>query len=277
MQILKSWIEKIFSSDYRPSRRDLALILFAIFAFAFTLRLARSFQIERIEKDGIMYILIADDIAKNGFDNAFAINPRLPPLHILLIALGIKLGLAQEATGILISVLSGALMVFPIFFIARNLFRSFLPCILSALLIAVYPNLARLGGEVLRDPLFQFFSFFAIWMIMQGLKSGKLVFHIFAGISVALATLTRSEGVEVMLAYFLFCAWEMIFPLAGFTVFRQKAKRTLFLLTVFMISFAVTTIPFEYTMQKTMSEWHVIDLRMKDYFTPLLIYFKIKQ
>jgi len=207
---------------------------------------------------------MAEDINENGMDNAFAMNPRIPPLHIILIVSGMKLGLDPRLAGILISAISGALLIFPVFFIARRLFKTIMPSIISALVLAVYPDFVRLSSEILRDPLFYLFSSCAIWMIIESVKSGKSVFHLLAGLSVALAASTRSEGMEIIIAYVLFCSWEAIFPAGGIS-FVTRTRKILLRLIIFMIGFAVIAAPLEYVVSKTSSEWHVVDLRIYGY------------
>ncbi len=255
-------ISGLFSDCFAPGRRLRIHILLAIFAFAFALRLARSFQIERIEKDGVQLLMMAEDIAENGLDDGFAENPRLPPLHIFLVAAGMRAGIPPEVAGILISVLSGALLVFPVFFIAQNLFKTFLPAMISAIVVAVYPNLARVAAEVLRDPLFQLFSIVAIWMLIEGVKSHKLRFHLVAGICAALAAATRSEGVEILVAYCLYCACSLAVRAADDPPLRMRIRRTLFSVAVFVVGFAAVSAPLELAVSRTMSQWHAIDMRI---------------
>ncbi len=255
-------ISGLFSDGFVPGRRLQIHILLAIFAFAFALRLARSFQIERIEKDGVQLLMMAENIAENGLDDGFAENPRLPPLHIFLLVAGMKAGASSEMAGILISVLGGALLVFPVFFIAARLFRSFPPAMISAIVVAVYPNLARVGAEVLRDPLFQLFSLAALWMLAEGMKSSKLRFHLLGGICAALAAATRSEGMEILVAYCLYCSWTLFISAPDAPPLRMRIRRTLFSIAVFVIGFAAVSTPLELAVSRTMSQWHAIDMRI---------------
>lgn len=251
-----------FSENFLMNSKNRLFLLFAIFAIALSLRAGRVMQIERVEKDGAQLLLIAENIRDNGLSEAFSENPRLPPLYILLLFVGIKLGFNSYLTGVFISVISGALLIFPVYFIARSVFSSILPSLISALLIAVYPNLARIGAEVLRDSLFQLLSISAIAGITAGIRSKKKYLFVLSGIFAALATATRSEGVEIFYALMIFLLFEIFISLL-----EKKQKLTtiffenILIFAIFVASFFAVALPFERALKDTRSQWSVFDKR----------------
>ena len=267
----KNFFSDFLSEKFCLNRKNRILALFAIFAFAFSIRLARSFQLERVEKDGAQLLMMAQNIVDNGFSGAFIENPRLPPLYILLIAAAYRLGFNPESAGIFISVLSGALLVFPVYFIARRLFSKISYALISAVLIAVYPNISRVSAEVLRDPLSQILSVSALAAMVAGITSKKNFFFIFAGIFAALAAATRSEGIELLYALVIFLAAESVFRFS----LKHKIKTILFenlrIFAIFAISFSVIVFPLEYALGNTQSQWSAYDKRAVNFLKAFFI------
>jgi len=240
--------------------------LFAIFALAFSLRIGRAMELERIEKDGTQLILMAKNIDKNGFsENSFCENPRLPPLYILLILAGIKVGLAPEIAGILISVTTGSLMIFPVYLIGRRLFSDTFPAMLAALFIAIYPNIARVSAEVLRDPLYQFLSISTICLIIEGISRQKKTFFLLAGFFAALAVATRSEGIELPIVFFVFLLIESLILVNSKRNFYSSLIKNAGVFAIFAATFIFFALSFEFFLKGTKSSWTIIDKRFVNF------------
>ena len=139
-----------FQSEIFKNR--IFVLLLAIIALAFVLRTARYAIEHRLDKDSIGYISMAEKVAKGKINEAIYLNPRMPPLYISLLAFGEYSGVGAEAAGVIVSLLSGILIIIPVFLISRKIFGDNIGLI-SAFLVATHPYLIRLSTEVLRDEL----------------------------------------------------------------------------------------------------------------------------
>jgi hypothetical protein len=260
----------LFSADFILPRKQMFFFLAVIFFFALALRAVRAFETGRIAKDAVDYVRMAQNISENGLLNAFALNARIPPLYIILMAAADRIGLGAETGGILISIVSGALLTIPVFFIAKRLFASPLPALIAAFLTAVHPNLVRVSAEILRDPLFYLLSTVSLWMMIESAATRRNIFSFFAGIAAAFAVMTRSEGVELMAAFILWSSYETLFPFIGFSSFRQRAGKFIFLVLFFVLGFGLAAMPVECMMKNTLSQWHIVDTRIQSYLKSLI-------
>ncbi|HOK03795.1 MAG TPA: glycosyltransferase family 39 protein [Victivallales bacterium] len=255
----------IFSEKLFLKTQNRLLLLLGIFILALSLRIGRAMELERIEKDGTELILIAKNINESGFSGAFAENPRLPPLYILLILCGIKIGFSPEIVGIFISVVAGSLIIFPVYLIGKRLFSDIFPSLLAALFIAIYPNLARLSAEVLRDPLYQLLSISAICMIIEGISKQKKVFFALAGFFTAFAVATRNEGIEILIIFFIFLLIETLILISDKRNFYSSLARNTWIFAIFAITFISFALPFEISLKGTKSSWTIIDRRVYNF------------
>ncbi|MCK5844984.1 MAG: hypothetical protein KAG97_09770, partial [Victivallales bacterium] len=114
MERIKEYFDRI------TARRWLTIGLLVLLAFS--LRAAKPFLVDRIAKDGVLYVYMADDIASGNLKTAFERNNRIPPLYLFLMAGLSRIGLETETAGVLISILAGAFLVIPVFLMAEMIF-----------------------------------------------------------------------------------------------------------------------------------------------------------
>ncbi|HCE45661.1 MAG TPA: hypothetical protein DET40_19130 [Lentisphaeria bacterium] len=245
-------------------KNRILVLLLLIFFLALGLRAAR-YGIERnIDKDSVGYIHMAELIAKGKVNEAIAMNPRMPPLYISFMALGEYSGIGAENTGLLVSILAGALLVIPVFLASRKVFGGNIGLV-SAFLAATHPFLIRLSCEVLRDSLFLLVIFSALAFAVSAADSPGISRKWYlAGIFAGLATMTRSEGSFFLAAVALWIIMEAVLFMKkdGIPAPVARLRRTVCVLACLMAGFLLTTVPVERMLAGTPSRWSVVDYRI---------------
>ena len=134
--------------------------LLALVVFAFLLRLPLFFYPEVIHYDGAEYIRHAKLILSGDWTGGKA-----PPLYPALIAIAHVAVPDWERAGILISILFGAFLVLPIFYLGKEMFGERVG-ILSGVIVAVHPYLNSYSGSVIHS-----YSLWANWNISEIIKA----------------------------------------------------------------------------------------------------------
>jgi 4-amino-4-deoxy-L-arabinose transferase-like glycosyltransferase len=149
-----------------------------------------------INNDGILYI----EAARYFWDGNWTggLGSFYPPLFPLLIAAAYPLTGEWELAGQFWPLVLGVLVVFPLFGLIRRLYGQ--KVALAALFFyAVSPYLARLSLHVRSEIPYIFFLVLALYFLQRGIDRGNLLYILVTGISTALATLIRSEGVGLVI------------------------------------------------------------------------------
>ncbi|OGV39611.1 MAG: hypothetical protein A2020_02795 [Lentisphaerae bacterium GWF2_45_14] len=256
-------IEKISSL---VNNRPIAC-LFLILALSLTLRVSRCFLTGRIDKDSVMYIAIAKGMAHDDLKYAFEINPRIPPLYIFGMSAGEKIGIGARVAGIIISVIAGSLLPLALFMAALKIFKDYKLALLSALMATVHPFLIRMSADIMRDSLFMSaFAFSFAFAVIAGTDKRILSWYwALSGFFAGLAAMTRSEGVEVLFAIIIWFGVEGLLKISKFREFRNILLRAAVSISIFIVVFGITTLPVEYALRDSSSEWHAMDRRVVGY------------
>ena len=253
------------------NNRPVACLLL-ILALSFTLRISRCFLVGRVDKDSVMYMAIADGLLNNDFKQAFELNPRIPPLYIFGIAAGEKAGLGSRAAGMFVSVISGALLPLAIFIAALQVFKSGKLALLSALMATVHPFFIRMSADIMRDSLFMSTFAFSLAFAVCGAVDRRIFsWHwTVSGFFAGLAAMTRSEGVEVFFAIIIWFAVEAALKFRKRNELSRIVVRAIVSVMLFVTVFVATTLPVEFAMRGSSSEWSAMDKRvvgyLKDFF-----------
>ena len=127
-----------------------AAMVLAVFALALAIRLLLIPAEPHIESDGVSYVTSGVRLVSGqGFSGIY------PPFYPLLTGLCSLLCPDLELCGRLVSAFFGALVIFPIFFIARWAF-GVKTALISSLMAAFYPNLCQFSSAVLSESTFLF-------------------------------------------------------------------------------------------------------------------------
>lgn len=202
-------------------------MLLLILAFASGLRLFLLISPEVIHNDGIEYLNHAKKIVSGDWSGG-----RVPPLYPALIAFFYSLMGNYELAGILVSAVFGSLIIFPVFYLGRELFNDKIG-VLSALLASVHPFLFISSGSVLTESTYRFFLTVSV---LFGWKAfSKCVFFdiLLFSLFTTFAYLTKPEAIGILLVFSLWALW--IHPPGGKRGWKKRAGIALIALFGFLI------------------------------------------
>jgi hypothetical protein len=185
-----------------PSR---SLLLLGLVVLCLTPRALLALQIGSICPDGVLYIRLADALKAGRFQEAFA-GMRLNIYPVVLMLLS-YLGLGWETGGSLWCVLMSSLVVLPLYGFARRQFDDTV-ALVSCLLYALHPIFIQWSPEIIRDPTFWFFFTLSLYLAWRAVTEVRIDFSLTAGLTVALAILTRYEGFLLLIPVGLWTFWR---------------------------------------------------------------------
>ncbi len=202
-------------------------ILLIIFGLALGVRVILLINPEVIHNDGIEYIHSAKRIVSGDWSMG-----RVPPLYPALIGFFYWLIRDFEIAGILVSVLFGSFIIFPIFYLGKELFNV-RTGILASLLASVHPFLFIYSGSVLTESTYYFITstsvLFGWWAFCTGFFRHLIIFNLFA----TLSYLTKPEAIGLIL---IFSLWVLgVHPPAERRPFWKKIRVIMLTLLIFLI------------------------------------------
>jgi hypothetical protein len=103
---------------------------------------------------------------------------------------------AMQLASQLVSCAVSLLLVFPMFFLGRELFDARVG-FWATLLYQCLPAPGRVLADGLSDPLFLLFAATSVWMALLALRTGRPLWFALVGLTSALGYLTRTEGLLV--------------------------------------------------------------------------------
>jgi predicted membrane-bound mannosyltransferase len=237
------------------------VLVMAIIALAVVLRTTRYMIEHRIDKDSVGYIYMAEKLAQGKINDAISMNPRMPPLYVVLLALGEYSGMGAETAGVIVSILAGTLLIVPVFLVSKKIFGDKVGLV-SAFLVATHPHLIRLSTEVMRDSLFLFMVFSAIaFAVYAADHSGISRKWYLSGAFAGLAAMTRSEGTFLIASIFIWILLESAVQARGGEI-TALLKRSAGLLICAVAGFLLMTVPVERYLADTQSRWSIVDYRI---------------
>jgi len=140
--------------------------LLALFAAAALWRVAMLAFYRMVETDSSYYGAAARFFAEGYW--AKALDPSWPPLFPFFTSLPYRLGVPLEASGIAVSLVAGALVVFPVYYIARRIAGAGVG-FTAAVIAAFHPRLIILSQSYLAESVYILFSISALAVFLTGL------------------------------------------------------------------------------------------------------------
>ncbi len=242
---LRSWKTILFDSPDPEKDAGSGKFLLTLLFFAFLLRLPLVLFPEVIHNDGTGYIYQAKQILLGDWTWGHS-----PPLYPSLIALFQFPFKNYETAGIWVSVISGTLVIVPIFFLARSVFNERVGAI-SALFASVHPSLHARSGSVLTESTYFLFLATSVLFGWNAFRKGKLSDILFFGLFTSLAYLTKPEGIGLL---FVFAFWTLL--INPDRAKREWTKRIgIVLLAVFC--FLVFSSPYLIQLRKELGRWEI--------------------
>ncbi|QDT64284.1 glycosyltransferase family 39 protein [Calycomorphotria hydatis] len=159
--------------------------------------------------DAFYYFSVGEALAAGDFEPAFSylsLN-----FYTALLAVGSWFKIDPLWTGVVISQVAAILTPIPLFGWVRRLY-GLRPAVCACVLFAVHPKMIRMSTEPLRESLFWLFFVLTIYLLWKAVTDNKLRDFLLAGVALALAVHTRSEGwllVVPVLCWPLLRAWRL--------------------------------------------------------------------
>jgi 4-amino-4-deoxy-L-arabinose transferase-like glycosyltransferase len=220
--------------------------LIAILVLALFLRLFLLNHNPIVETDSPAYITIGINLlsGKGYTDNEGNINTVLPPLYPISIGILNKIIPNPELAGKLVSIIFGVLLVFSVYFLTK-LFYNQKTALIAAIITSIYPTLTYISTIAYTDPLYYFLLITGIIFSYIALTKNKTLLYTIPAVILALATLTRPEGIAAI----------AIIPLLILIYHIKKHKlKTILNILLFVIIFLVVLSPYAIFLYKQTGE-----------------------
>ena len=172
-------------------------VLIGVLVLAFLIRLPLLFYPEIIHNDSAEYIRHAELILSGNWSGGKA-----PPLYPSLIASARLLLLDAEQAGIFVSLIFGAFLVLPIFYLGREIFDERVGLV-SALIAVFHPFLLLASGSVLTESTYYFLVAATVLWGWYAFRQGRIRDILFFSLFTTLAYLTRPEGIGFLIVFSL--------------------------------------------------------------------------
>ena len=162
--------------------------------------------------DAVVYIQVAESFDKGLLhaDHQFGLN--LFPVILMLLH---RSGLDWEMAGKLWNVAISCLTVLPLYGWVRRQFDDRL-ALAAGCLYAMHPELIRSSPEGIRDPTFWFFLVLSLYLLWRATAKVRLRFYLSGGLAMAMAAMTRSEGLFLLVPLLLWSCRTHHAPRDGF-------------------------------------------------------------
>ena len=187
-----------------PPARWLLLLLVVL---CLVPRAVVALRIPSICIDGAVYVNSAQALEAGNFHVALmegAIN--LYPVILMLLH---RLGLDWEVAGALWGVTISSLVVLPLWGWVRRQFDDRV-ALVACLLYAVHPKFIIESPEVMRDPTFWFLFTLAIYCMWRAVTEVRYGYFIATGAAITLASLTRVEGLFLLILLAMWTFWRWL-------------------------------------------------------------------
>ncbi len=194
----------------RPERLRLppaGWLLAAMVLLCLAPRAMMALRITSVCPDGVIYIHAAKAIEAGNLRVAFR-DFDLNAYPIILAALH-RLGLDWELAAGLWGVTISSLVVLPLWGWARRQFDDRV-ALLACMLYAVHPKFIEWSPEVMRDPTFWMLFMLAIYWMWRAVTEVRHRYFLAAGAAIILASLTRIEGLFLLIPLALWTFWRWL-------------------------------------------------------------------
>jgi hypothetical protein len=187
-----------------PAARWLPLLLVLL---CLVPRAAMALRIPGICPDGVLYVNIAQNLEAGHLREALqAMALNIYPMILMVLH---RLGLPWELAGALWGVAVSSLVVLPLWGWVRRQFDDRV-ALVACLLYAVHPKFIEWSPEVMRDQTFWLLFMLAIYWLWRAVTEVRYGWFIAAGGAITLASLTRVEGLFLLVPLTLWTAWRWL-------------------------------------------------------------------
>jgi len=221
-------------------------ILLLLIGITFGLRLYAVLMAKGIAYDSASYGFMARDFLKGEFLKG--LSPAFHPFYSFLISLVSFDSTNVEIAGRLISLFFGTLTVIPVFYLVKEVVGQ-KGAIFSGLFYSFHPYLVSYSGMLLSEATYWGLLTLSVYFFWMGLKRGKILGLIVSGLFLALAYLTRPEGIGYL---FIFLIWVVIYGGIKKGWFKKLALIGALILPLFIF-----TIPYLIHVHRETGQWFI--------------------
>lgn len=226
----------------------LAIIVF----IALLLRVAIWFYEPVMNRDGILYI----EIAETWFNSGEYLQHHYLPMYPWLIKTVMILGVSPHIAGVVINIVLGSVLPILMYLIIRCCSNSKEIALSAALIMAVHPSAMELSRQLIRDNLYLFFSGIAIIGILKALKSENLLWWALVGVATGANLLTRYESLEFVI---LVTLYFLVAKICGIMSYKQMIRSSVIWLTTVIATFFILATAMNVTEQVYQSYGNIIN------------------
>ena len=226
------------------NKRDLILVsLLTLTALAIRLLSLHFYHFIGVDGgvDGVGYAISGRNLL-SGLGYSYQGSPQLanPPFYSILIGISWLLIRNLEFSGQIVSVISGSLLVIPIFYLAKEMYTR-QAGILCAIFVVVCPPLIFGSTEVRVASLYTLLLWAAVAIGWKALRSRSLFWSALIGLVIALCYLTRAEAIMLLPIFLLL--YLLLFKLKV-GVSSSIAKSIVSKSVLLIAAFALVSSPF---------------------------------
>ena len=203
------------------------------------------FHMHVISLDGaFQYIPMAKMFAAGSFRDALNYSGQ-QPLYAFLVSLVSRWVGDFELAARWVSSFFGILLVFPVYFLGKEVSDRRV-AFLSVLFLAVHPYIRRFSADALKESTYLFFFATSIWFTLRALRREKLYLFLFVPFFSGLAYLVRPDGVDPLLALFVYIMFAQTFSRSG-----RKSK----IILVLLLSSGLLFLPYVFHLREGTGVW----------------------
>lgn len=230
-----------------------ALLLTLLFSISLTMRLYLLFEFDHHlltlhEADAMGYFAIARSIFDNwGLGNT---STHFPPFYPFVIGVVCLFSGDIEIAGRVASSIMGALLVFPVYLIGRELYDK-RAGFLSAVVVVFFQPFVDASLAPLSQTTYLTLLTTAVYLGIVLIKKPPLMLHLFLGLTLGATYLTRPEGIVVFVFFLVMISIALFFN--SNTEVKEKFKRVF----VLMIGFLILALPYVNYLHKQTETWTI--------------------
>ncbi len=203
----------VTQSEERPTgstgKASVAQRLVLLLVLCLLSRAVMAWKLGGLCPDGVYYVRLAQSLDQGNVTEAIQ-QSRLNPLPIVLVVLH-RAGIDWELAGNLWGVFMAGLVVLPLWGWLRRQFDDRV-ALAGCFLYAVHSEMIRWSPEVIRDPTFWFLFTSALYLLWRAVTEVRLRLFFAAAVAVAAASVTRFEGLLLLIPLALWSAarWRQL-------------------------------------------------------------------
>ncbi len=242
----KNESQKSFIDSLNLSRRELVSVaVFVLLAFAARL-VALQFQ-SIVNEDGAHYLLLAEQLLSGNYREGF--STYWSPLYPLLAALASIVVGDLELGARMVSVMSGTLLVIPVYLLTRDFYGKNAARI-GACFVIVYPFLIRYSVSVMTEAIYAFL--FTSAVLAGWIASSRLSRKSFAitGVLFAACYLLRPEAIG-------FLGLMVALTVGAYLFQRIPSSKMLHSLAALLLGFAILSTPYLFHLRQQTGRWMI--------------------